>query len=169
VPIGSVEFPHIPNLKFAPYMPQAWRMDYGPEFARKRVISNEPPTLGAQYRVLVPQVDTDGNDFGGIRLPETAVPLGTYAGWNITVPQLSNLQYLAGLVGSFEPFPRKREDRLRSGDSRLSIEERYADRKEYVRQVTRAVDALVRDRFILAADVSAVVQWAQQIWDTVAP
>ena len=55
------------------------------------MITKEPPQLGAPYRVLVPQVNADGNDVSGVRLPEVAVPLGTYTGWNVTVPQLSDL------------------------------------------------------------------------------
>jgi hypothetical protein len=34
------------------------------------------------YAILVPKVDLDGNDLGGIRLPAIRVPLGTYTGWN---------------------------------------------------------------------------------------
>ena len=30
--------------------------------------------------LLVPQVDTDGNEIAGIRLPNVAVPLATYTG-----------------------------------------------------------------------------------------
>jgi hypothetical protein len=167
VPLESVEFPHMPSTAFAPYMPQVWRMDYGMEFKTSRVITNEPPLLGSAYRVLVPQVDADGNDLGGIRPPEIAVPIGTYTGWNLTLPQLSDLRYLGGLIGSFDPFPRTREERLRAGDSRRSIEERYPSRKEYVRQVNRSVDDLVRQRFMQAADIPAAVQWAEEIWDAV--
>jgi hypothetical protein len=57
--------------------------------------------------VLVPQVDADGNDVGGIALPEVAVPLGTHTGWNVTEPQLAGFRYLAGLVGAFVPFARR--------------------------------------------------------------
>ena len=32
---------------------------------------------GAELPLLVPQVDADGNDLAGIRLPDVAVPLGT--------------------------------------------------------------------------------------------
>jgi hypothetical protein len=36
--------------------------------------------LGARP-FLIPNVDKDGNDTAGLRLPELAVPLGTYTGW----------------------------------------------------------------------------------------
>ena len=72
------------------------------------------------------------------------------------------------LIGSFDPFPLTREDRQRTGDSRRSIGERYTGRDEYARQVRRAAEDLVRQRFMLAADVPAAVQSAQDIWDAIA-
>ena len=36
----------------------------------------------ARYGVLVPQVDADGNDVGGIRSCIVEAPIGTYTGWN---------------------------------------------------------------------------------------
>jgi hypothetical protein len=167
VPLDAVDFPRVPSMPFASYMPQVWRMNFGSAFNSSRIISNEPPLLAAPYRVLVPQVNADGNDRAGIRLLEVAVPLGTYSGWNIAVPQMRDLQYLAGLIGSFERFPLTRQDRERTGDSRRSIAERYPAREDYSRQVTRAAQDLVHQRFMLAADVPAAVSWAQEIWDSV--
>jgi hypothetical protein len=138
----AVTFPRVAMLPFAGYMPQVWRMDYGDSFSTSRVITNEPPLLGAPYTVLVPQVDADGNDVGGVRLPELAVPLGTFTGWNISVPPLPDLRYLAGLVGSFEPFSRSRRDRTR--DARPSIDERYSSRDDYLERVSDAIDHLIR-------------------------
>ena len=142
-------------------------MDYGPQFSTTRVITNEPPALGRPYSVLVPQVNADGNDVAGVRLPELAVPLGTYTGWNMTGSQLSDLHYLAGLMGSFQPFARTREDRNRSGDPRLSIAERYAGRQDYLARVARATQDLVRERFVLADDVRAVLRRAGAMWDAI--
>ena len=36
--------------------------------------------------LLVTQVDADGNELSGIRLPNVAVPLATYTGWNFRSP-----------------------------------------------------------------------------------
>lgn len=52
VPFERVSFPAIPSFPFTTYMPQVWRMDYGPEFGATRVITREPPSLGARFRVL---------------------------------------------------------------------------------------------------------------------
>jgi Alpha/beta hydrolase domain len=162
-----VHFPAVASFPFADYMPQVWRMNFGPNYDTTRVITNEPPRLGNPYTVLVPQVNADGNDVAGIRVPEVAVPLGTYTGWNVVLPQLKELGYLSGLVGSFEPFALTREDRQKAGDTRLSIEERYAGRQDYLDRVKQSTDNLVRERFILAEDVPAVLQQAQDIWNAV--
>jgi hypothetical protein len=143
-------------------------MDNGPQFAAARVITQEPPALGAPFRVLVPQVDADGNDRGGIMIPEIAVPLGTHTGWNVTNPALGDLGYLAGLVGSFEPFAPTAEERKSSGDARLSIAERYKGRQDYLDRVRAAAKTLVAQRFLLAGDVAAVVRRAEETWTVVA-
>jgi hypothetical protein len=164
----AVRFPSIPALTFPDHMPGVWRMDFGTDYETQRVITKEPPALRTPYLVLVPQVDADGNDRGGIALPEVAVPLGTHTGWNLSVYPLSGLRYLAGLVGAFEPFARTRAEREQSGDARLSIEERYAGRDEYLQRVRRAAMDLVRQRFVLDSDVESVVARASRTWDIVA-
>ena len=138
VALDAVTFPRIAALPFAPYLPPVWRMDYGPDYPTARVITNEPPVLGGAYTVLVPQVDKDGNEVAGVRLSEIAVPLGTYTGWNLSVPQLADLRYLAGLRGSFEPFARTRAERDRAARSAPSIDERYSGREDYLARVARA-------------------------------
>jgi Alpha/beta hydrolase domain len=167
VPLDDVRFPKVPSFPFATYMPRVWRMDYGPEYQATRVISIEPPRAGEAYRVLVPQVNADGNDVSGIRLPELAVPLGTYTGWNVTIPQLRELGYLSGLVGGFEPFARTKEQRSTNGDSRPSIAERYTGRPDYLDKVKQVADDLVRQRFLRVEDVPAVLQSAERMWNAV--
>lgn len=164
VPLTSIRFPTSPVIARPYYMPQIWRMDFGPEFAAKGIISQEPPALGAPYTVLLPQVDADGNDQGGIKLQEIAVPLGTYTGWNMQLPSMSSLNFLSGLVGSFEPFPRTREEREKSADSRRSIQERYSSRQDYLDRVKRASESLVRQRFMLADDIPGVMRRAAEMW-----
>ena len=162
---ASVKFPKIPGFTFPDYMPQVWRMNFGDEFEARRIIALEPPMLSRPYEVLVPQVDASGNDLSGVRIPEVAAPLGTHMGWNITVPQFKDLHYLSGLIGSFIPFPATRAERERSGDSRLSIEERYHTREDYLKQVRQAANDLVRERLMLAGDVTPVLERASKTWD----
>jgi Alpha/beta hydrolase domain len=162
---SAVQFPRIPGVEFPPYLPRNWRMDYGPDFATKGIISQEPPALGAPYTILVPQVDTNGNDIGGIRLPHVAVPLGTFTGWNYTVPRLANLDYLGGLVGSVIPFERTRADREASRDPRPSIAETYRTREVYLDRVRNAAEALVAQRFARREDIEAMLKDSARHWD----
>jgi hypothetical protein len=85
----------------------------------------------------------------------------------VSIFSLSGLRYLAGLVGSFQPFARTRTERETSGDSRPSIEERYKGREDYLQRVRRAATDLVRERFMLEDDVNAVVGQAEQTWNAV--
>ena len=167
VALPGVTFPRVPSMPIAEYLPPVWRMDFGAGFVETRVITREPPALGAPYPVLVPQVNADGNDVGGIPLPEVAAPLGTHTGWNVTEPALPSLRYLAGLVGAFVPFALTREARLASGDDRPAIAERYATKEAYLGQVERAARALVQQRLLLAGDVVQVRQRAAATWTAV--
>src|SRR5262249_1706318 len=57
---GKVNFPKIPNVNFPTTVHEAWRVDYGPQFKSKGLITNEPPRVGKAFPVMVPQVDADG-------------------------------------------------------------------------------------------------------------
>jgi hypothetical protein len=160
-----VVFPKIPGVEFPAWMPRNWRMDYGPGFLTKGIISVEPPKLGVAYVTLVPQANRDGIDLGGILIPEVDVPLGTFTGWNYLVPVRPNLDYLAGLIGSFIPFPLTAEDRKASGDLRLSITERYSSRDDYLDRVRAAAQSLVSRRLLRPEDISAIIAESATYWD----
>ena len=87
----------------------------------------EPPLPPLPY--LVPQVDNDGNDVAGIRVPEQAVPLATTTGWNFRAEHLGNPTTIVALAGSYIPFARTRAERQANGDPRPSIEERYQEQE----------------------------------------
>lgn len=145
-----------------------------PAVADPRTI--EGPGHGAPGRVsplpfLVPQVDTDGNDVAGVRVPELAVPLATTTGWNFRSERTGNAKTIVALAGSYLPFPRTRAEREARHDPRRSIAERYDSREDYLRKIRGAADALVKQGFLLAEDVSAVVERAARHWEyaTAAP
>jgi hypothetical protein len=104
-------------------------------------------------------VDADGNETAGIRLPDIAVPLATYTGWNVYKAQPSEL---CDRDGSYAPFARTKAEREAAGDPRLSVEERYRTREAYVAKVKAAADALVAERLLLPADAERYVKAAQQ-------
>ena len=125
--------------------------------------------MGEAYPALVSDLDDDRNEVRGIRLPDVAVPVATYTGWNLRHPDIGNpdlfIGITGGLAGSTIPFPATREDRESSGDPRLSIEERYADRNDYEQQVRDAVSGLVDAGYMLAEDTDEVLERALQKYD----
>ncbi len=161
-------FPAIPGI-VAPTpaaLHRTWRYDFGPRWSAG-LDEREPPGLGAPYATLVPRVDGDGIDLGGLRLPEIAVPLATYTGWNLRAPQTGFGNRLVDYFGTFAPFAETREARLAANDPRPSIAERYADRDAYLKAYDDATAALVRDGYVLAADAAQLHLRAQQLWDEV--
>jgi hypothetical protein len=120
---------------------------------------------GATQPLLVSQVDADGNDVAGIRLPEVAVPLATYTGWNFRNPEIGGTSRLVGNTGSYIPFARTQAEREARKDPRPSVEERYPSRGDYLAKVREVTDALVRDRYLLAEDVDATVKRALDHWE----
>jgi hypothetical protein len=162
---NEVKFPAVAGFAGPSSMPKNWRMDYGKDFRATGVITNEPPKLGPVYAVLVPQVDADGNDVGGVASPFLAVPLGTYTGWNYVVPRLASFDYLAGLHGSFEPFASTKAKRLAAGDTRPSIEERYKGREDYLQQAHTAAMKLAKQRLLRMEDMGAIEKEMAAYWD----
>jgi hypothetical protein len=164
VPTSSLGSPRIPGVNLPVGPLKAYHLDFGPEF-KTGIITKEPPLVGKPFPTLVPQVDKDGNDLGGIRVPEVAVPIATYTGWNLRDPKIGAPTQMVSFVGSYIPFPKTRADRERSGDPRLSIAERYQSREQYVGMYAGAALELIRERFLLPEDLPAVLHRGEQEWD----
>lgn len=147
------QFPKIPGLRLPTHAYQPPRLDFGPRFLSEGIADTVPPKTGPPYRALLPAVDADGNETSGIVLPEVAVPLGTYTGWNLRAPATGAAGMLAPLDGMFLPFARTRAEREQTGDPRLSLQERYPSRADYLSRITEAALRLQRDGLLLAEDV----------------
>ena len=166
-PLGAVAFPKLPGVQFPTRIQQAWHADYGEEFRSAGIVTIEPPKVGSAFPMRLPQVDADGNDTAGIRMPATAVPLATYTGWNLRSAAIGAPDELYSMVGSFIPFARTKAERVKTGDPRLSVEERYASKQAYLDQVEAAAHGLVQERYLLERDVASVVARASAEWDFV--
>ena len=163
----KLAFPDIPGVKVPRTILKAFRADYGPEFRTRGIVTQEPPVLGSAFAMLVPQVDKDGNEIPGIRLPELAVPLATYTGWNLFNDASGPTDVLSSMQGSFIPFARTRAEREAKHDPRLSVEERYQSRDQYLQQVSKAADDLVSKGYLIKEDVPRIVEQAGTRWDYV--
>jgi Alpha/beta hydrolase domain len=154
VPRDQIAFPAIPDIHSPLTIPAGYRADLA-----------EPQTHALP--LLVPQVDADGNELSGIRLPNVAVPLATYTGWNFRSPSIGQPDELLPLTGSFIPFPVTKAAQEAAHDPRLSIEERYGNRERYQALVTEAAAKLVQQRYLLNQDVPPVVERALATWDEI--
>jgi Alpha/beta hydrolase domain len=167
VALGKWKFPRIPGVNTPHEMNLGYHLDFGWQW-KSGIISNEPPKVGKPFAALVPQTDADGNDLGGLRLPELQVPLATYTGWNLRDPSIGAPDLRVSFLGSFLPFARSAADREKSGDPRLSIAERYSSREQYMTKFSETAMKLVQDRFLLREDLAAVLERGQREWDEIA-
>ncbi|MHB8645279.1 MAG: alpha/beta hydrolase domain-containing protein [Thermomicrobiales bacterium] len=144
-------------------LPTIHRFDLGPDAAKG--IGRYPAVAGEQYPNYVSTVDADGNETGGVCMPDVAVPVATYTGWDPRHPATGGEGQIIPMEGSTFPFARTAEERQRTGDPRPSLVERYRDRADYLARVESAAEELVATRYLLAEDVSLAVAIAAERWD----
>jgi hypothetical protein len=133
--------------------------DWGPNFDASDasgVPENIVPPIKQVIPMLVPRVDADGNELGGVPVVLRDAPLGTYLGWNITFAGFHKDQ-LCNYVGGMIPFARSKADRSLTGDPRLSLQERYGDHTGYVAAVSAAAAKAVAAGFLLQDDADALI------------
>ena len=160
--VVRARFPNISGVTCPDEASRLYVQDHGPDFDRG-IASTEPPEEDThkEYTVLVPQVDADGNEVPGVRMPTVEVPLGTYTGWNYRPPG-GAANALAGVVGSYVPFSDDEDIKATHGDSRTSTKRRYRSRDHYVQQVAKSAQRLVDQRLLLAEDADRYVELARK-------
>jgi hypothetical protein len=149
---GTYGFPAIPGVTYPGLANELSALDYG--------VQPPQPVPGHDYLVLVPAIDADGNEISGLRVPDIAVPRGTHTGW--TARREGHAPGELGSTGAFFPFAATRQERLASGDPRLSLEERYPTQDDYVRKVTEAAQDLAARGLLLDEDVERIVEAAKR-------
>src|SRR5262249_13361029 len=165
VAAARLRFPKVPGVTTTTAVHRAYRADYGPRFATEGLVSVEPPRIGTAFPILVPQVDADGNGLAGIRMPELAVPLATYTGWNLFNDRSGPSDALSSMQGSYIPLTRTAADRRRSGDPRAAVEERYRDKDQYIGLVSKAAINLIDEGYLLAEDLAVILRSAGRHWE----
>jgi hypothetical protein len=159
----STGFPAIPGVRYSALYNRQLFLDYGPDLLRGKISVHPPRQIkNGEYKNLVTKVDKDGNDVAGIRLPTVQAPVATYTGWNLWAKGFAEDE-LCGLFGSYIPFAMTKAEREKSGDPRLSIEERYKDHADYVRKVSHAARALVDAGYVLPEDAERIVERAKKV------
>jgi hypothetical protein len=165
--------PGIPDSIFTPenFAFPILDYDWGPEFDHYNatgVPTNLPPSINGAVKVMVPRVNSDGNELGGVPTVMNEAPLGTYLGWNITagsdatsgpeVPVYDNRPFHAAqvcnYVGGMVPFAKTAADKA-PGDPRKSLQERYGNHAGYVAAVRKAADNAACQGYLLAGTQAA--------------
>lgn len=147
--VGALRWPSLNGVPSPALIPEPRRADGdGPSGA---------------WPFLVPQVDQDGNELAGIRLPDQAVPIGTLTGWNFRAVSSGNPKAIVPLLGSLIPFAKTAADR--AGDPRQSIEERYRGKSDYLGRVTASALELVKHGYVLREDLPFLLERAAAGWD----
>ncbi len=117
--------------------------------------SAEPKAdLTKQYTLLVPKVDANGNETSGIRMPEVAVPLATYTGWNLRSSGHAMPENCT-FIGSAIPFATSPATKAGS-DPRTTVATLYTGRADYQAKFGAAADALVTQGFLTDLDATNV-------------
>jgi len=158
-PISQVRFPKVPGLA-APNAVTAGGRVRNPQWP-------DGAGEGAALPLLVPQADADGNDRGGILMPEVAVPLATATGWVFRPTEFGAPTDFYLLRGAWVPFAVTRAQRLAANDPRPSLEERYPSKQVYLEKVQAAAEHLIAQRLLLPEDLETQIQLASTRWDWV--
>jgi hypothetical protein len=153
--IDRIRFPKLPGVVTPARVHQVYRLDFGPEFRSRGIVTIEPPKTGPPFTMLLPQVDADGNEIGGLKTPQVAVPLAAHTGWNLRNPAIGSPEELFSMVGSYFPFPKQ------------TVLQRYGDRTAYLGKVRAAAEKLVEGRYLLKRDLVALEKISASEWDFV--
>ncbi len=162
--LGYPSLPGVPSHAPTGFINPVIDYDFGPDFNYSDgtgVMGLLPPTIKRVLPMKAPVVDSDGNELGGVPVVLREVPLGTYLGWNITASGF-HAGKPCNYAGGFVPFATTREERLATGDTRLSLEERYGDHTGFVNAVRNAVYMVQASGFLLPEDGDRILREAQE-------
>ena len=153
VAAGAGKFPSIPGMQVAT------RTNALPLFGDW---IDPQPNASKVYRPLVAGIDADGNETSGIRLPDVAVPMGTYTGWNLYKSPFPEGE-LCDRDGSYLAFAQSAGQRVAANDPRPAVAERYASNTDYRAKVRQVALTLVSQRLLLQEDADNYVSAAEKI------
>jgi hypothetical protein len=136
--------------------------DFGPRFDytdASGIVDIVPPMVKQAIPMMVPKVDADGNELGGVTVVLREAPLGTYMGWNITNGGFHGGK-ICHYLGGWIPFAKTDADKA-PGDPRASLQARYGDHAGYVAAVRRGAAKAMAEDFLLEADAQRLIAEAE--------
>jgi hypothetical protein len=145
---GESGWPALAGVRYPEVVQAPERLDHGPDFLSKRRLTRLPPVSRGVYPVAVPRCGPDGNELGMLQMPNVAVPLGIFTGWNLRSPRIGAETELLSLSGGYIPFPPAR------------VRELYPTFADYASRYRSAAINLAAERYLLEEDVPRAVSVA---------
>lgn len=163
IPFADYKLPYIPGVDrpASPYIPS--RLYFGPQWSDKKIIDQEPPIKGNFFNILVPRIDSFGNEISGIRNIELRVPLATYTPWSLRYG-LGSSGEMDDFRGLFIPLPKEKINRT-TRDMRPDMNTLYKDKEDYMNKVAIELSKLVDERFLLVEDMPLVKKHCLTLWE----
>ncbi len=150
------KFPAIPEIIKPDSYYNPYVLNMGNSWDSLGIADIAPPDILGSYHCLVPQVDIDGNELGGIRMPDIDVPLATYTGWSMRNPSFSNS--LQRNKGKRWPLPYSEAPMPKGEDPRMPIQSRYKTATAYADLYVKSLQKLKDQRFILPEDYERLLE-----------
>ncbi|MCX4162528.1 MULTISPECIES: alpha/beta hydrolase domain-containing protein [Paraburkholderia] len=159
----AVGFPSLTNVKVpsgAAATPTLLQLTFNGEYNQLFVtdFSNAVPVVNAAqaYTILVPSVDSNGNETSGVLVPDVSVPLATYTGWNY---RGAGHAIGDGCISNGSAIPLAVNAAAQAGgtDTRATLATLYGgSRSKYQAAVAAAANALVSQGYLLQDDANNV-------------
>jgi hypothetical protein len=157
-------FPNIPKYPFqGNQINFAELFDFGRDIDLRDqtgIVTIQPPIIDRVLPTYAVKVNSDGNEFAGVKSVLLQAPLATYTGWNTFAAGIYKGQQCALTASSF-PFQETKAERIAAQDPRPSIEERYGTHQGYVCVVTNAANKSVKKRFLRESAATTLIAQAQ--------
>ena len=100
----------------------------------------------------VPVVDVNDMPMGGVRFPESRLPLGRPVPPSLPPAVTTSISETCGNSGGFQPF------------GRAELDARYGSRERYLGRYDAAIDRLVGEGFLLEEDRAAMLDAAAELY-----
>ncbi|MBV9171260.1 MAG: hypothetical protein JOZ81_14375 [Chloroflexi bacterium] len=138
---------------------------------RRLKLADDPSstTFGEPFPTYASDVDADGNEVAGIRVPDVSVPTATYTGWVSRHQSTGGAGQIVDMMGTTLPFAATASEREERHDPRASLTERYRDRADFEARARAAAEALAQAGYILEEDIEIATQLAADRYNALAP
>jgi hypothetical protein len=159
VPLADVGYPNLPAAlnQFSGLVTVRNYWNFGSTANyNKGILDIIPPiATGSFYKASVPKTDADGNDLGGVILPELVAPIATNSGWALRSATFGgSTNGLDGCESTGQSVPFAKDDTSKiTGDPRASLAARYTSKADWVSRRAAAAVALQNKGFLLQKDV----------------